>query len=329
MDYTNYMTPVYDLYRYASMNMDSQPSHSHSHNYLLMERLLLRLVKKWAAGDDMGDALMAAKGCNTKGQKAIINYLGEDHIKEERISRTMKEYSILLERLYLDQIDGCISVKPSQLGLSVSYELCLKNLRALSKRAIEFGGFIWIDMESSKYTDDTLMLYLELLRYNHDMGVVLQSALRRSASDLLHLFEAGGKVRLVKGAYHENERIAFGSHEEVNANYIKLLEILFNRNYVKNNEVDNNTLEFAVATHDSKLIEYTIRLWKTSKINIKNFEFEFLKGIRDELKRDLVEAGFRVAEYIPYGDEWLPYSVRRLRERKRNLFLLARSLVQS
>ena len=282
-----------------------------------------------AAGDDMGDALMAAKGCNTKGQKAIINYLGEDHIKEERISRTMKEYSILLERLYLDKIDGCVSVKPSQLGLSVSYELCLKNLKALSKRAIEFGGFIWIDMESSKYTDDTLMLYLELLRYNHDMGVVLQSALRRSASDLLHLFEAGGKVRLVKGAYHENERIAFASHEEVNANYIKLLEILFNRNCLKNNEVDNNTLEFAVATHDSKLIEYTIRLWKNSKIDIKNFEFEFLKGIRDELKRDLVEEGFRVAEYIPYGDEWLPYSVRRLRERKRNLFLLARSLVQS
>ena len=89
------------------------------------------------------------------------------------------------------------------------------------------------------------------------------------------------------------------------------------------------TLKFAVATHDSKLIEHTIGLWKTSKIGIKNFEFEFLKGIRDELRRDLVEEGFSVAEYIPYGDEWLPYSVRRLRERKRNIFLLARSLVQS
>lgn len=308
--------------------MDSRPSHSHSHNYLLMERLLLRLVKKWAAGDDMEDALTAAKSCNMKGQKVILNYLGEDYTEEERINRTMKEYSNLLERLYLGQIDGCISVKPSQLGLSVSYELCLKNLRALTKRAIEFGGFIWIDMESSKYTDDTLMLYLELLGHYPDIGVVLQSALRRSASDLLYLIEAGGKVRLVKGAYHENEQIAF-AHDEVNANYIKLLEILFNRNYINNNEVDNNTLKFAVATHDSKLIEYTIRLWKTSKIRIKNFEFEFLKGIRDELKRDLVEEGFRVAEYIPYGEEWLPYSVRRLRERKRNLFLLARSLVQS
>ena len=169
------------------MNTDIQPSHSDSHNYLLMERLLLRLVKKWLQGATWKMPLLWLKNCNMKGQKAILNYLGEDLTEEERIIRTIKEYSNLLERLYLSQIDGCISVKPSQLGLSVSYELCLKNLRALTKRAIEFGGFIWIDMESSKYTDDTLMLYLELLGYHHDIGVVLQSALRRSASDLLHL----------------------------------------------------------------------------------------------------------------------------------------------
>src|SRR5947209_6986367 len=254
------------------MNMDSQPSHSHSHNYLLMEPLLLRLVKKWAAGDDMEDALIAAKSCNMKGQKAILNYLGEDYTEEERIDRAIKEYSNLLERLYLGQIEGCISVKPSQLGLSVSYELCLKNFRALTKRAVEFGGFIWIDMESSKYTDDTLTLYLELIGHHRDIGVVLQSALRRSASDLLHLIEVGGKVRLVKGAYHENEQIAFAPHNEINANYIKLLEILFNYNYKVEKRLLNKESEdlmFAVATHDSKLIKHTIGLWKMSKIGIK------------------------------------------------------------
>ena len=306
------------------MNIDIGTNYSHSHNYLLMERLLLRLVKKWTAGDDMEDALRAARSSNMKGQKAIINYLGEDHAEVERIRRNMKEYSILLERLYSDKIDGCISVKPSQIGISVSYDLCLKNLRTLNNRATEFGGFTWIDMESSKYTDDILKLYLELVNYHHNIGVALQSVLRRTASDLLHLLEVGGKVRLVKGAYHENEHLAFTSRDEVNANYAKLVGMLFGSNYVS-----NNTIDFAIATHDSKLIEYTVRLWKNSKIGIKNFEFEFLKGIRDELKRDLVEKGFRVAEYIPYGDEWLPYSVRRLRERKRNLFLLARSLVQS
>ena len=306
------------------MNIDIGSNYSHSHNYLLMERLLLRLVKKWTAGENMEDALMAARSSNMKGHKAIINYLGEGHSEVEKIRRNTKEYSILLERLYSDKIDGCISVKPTQLGLSVSYDLCLKNLRTLNKRASEFGGFTWIDMESSKYTDDTLKLYLELLNYHHNIGVALQSVLRRTASDLLHLLEVGGKVRLVKGAYHENKHVAFTSREEVNANYVKLLGMLFGSNYV-----NNNTIEFAIATHDSKLIESTVRLWKNSKIGIKNFEFEFLKGIRDELKQDLVEKGFRVAEYIPYGDEWLPYSVRRLRERKRNLLLLARSLVQS
>jgi proline dehydrogenase len=311
------------------MNINNQVGHSHTNNYLLMERLLMRLVKKWAAGQDMEDALIVAKSCNMKGQKAILNYLGEDETEEEKINRTTKEYSDLLERLHANQIDGCISVKPSQLGLCMSYELCLKNLKAIINRAIKFRVFVWIDMESSKYTDDILMLYLELFALYPEIGVVLQSALKRSASDLLHLMEVGAKVRLVKGAYHEDEQIAFVHHEEINANYIKLLEMLFSRNYYMNNNGLDNALKFAVATHDSKLIEYAIKLSKTAKIGIKNFEFEFLKGIRDELKMDLVEQGFRVAEYIPYGDEWLPYSIRRLRERKRNLFLLARSLVQS
>ena len=310
------------------MNIDNQLGHSYTHNYLLMERLLMKLAKKWAAGQDIEDALIAAKSCNMKGQKAILNYLGEDNTEEGNINRTTKEYSDLLERLHADQIDGCISVKPSQLGLSISYELCRKNLKAIINRAINFRLFVWIDMESSKHTDDTLMLYLELLAHYAQIGVVLQSALRRSASDLLHLMEVGAKVRLVKGAYHENEQIAFIRHEEINTNYIKLLDMLFSSNYINNNGVDNN-VKFAVATHDSKLIEYAIKLSKTVKIGITNFEFEFLRGIRDELKRDLVKEGFRVAEYIPYGDEWLPYSIRRLRERKRNLFLLARSLVQS
>jgi proline dehydrogenase len=310
------------------MNIDNQFGHSYTHNYLLMERLLVKLAKKWAAGQDIEDALIAAKSCNMKGQKAILNYLGEDNTEEGNINRTTKEYSDLLDRLHADQIDGCISVKPSQLGLSISYELCRKNLKAIINRAINFCLFVWIDMESSKHTDDTLMLYLELLAHYPQIGVVLQSALRRSASDLLHLMEVGAKVRLVKGAYHENEQIAFIRHEEINTNYIKLLDMLFSSNYMNNNGVDNN-VKFAVATHDSKLIEYAIKLSKKVKIGITNFEFEFLRGIRDELKRDLVKEGFRVAEYIPYGDEWLPYSIRRLRERKRNLFLLARSLVQS
>ena len=305
----------------------------HHNSYLLMERLLLRLVKKWAAGVDMEDALLAAKSCNIKGQKAILNCLGEDYTEEERINQTVKEYSTLLERLYSDEIEGCISIKLSQLGLSLSYDLCLKNLKVITARAKDFGIFIWIDMESSKYTDYTLAIYLELVNSYKNIGVVLQSTLRRSASDLLHLLEVDSKVRLVKGAYQENEEIAFHSSAQINANYIKLSEILFGDSshsyHLKNTTVDNNTLMFAIATHDSRLIECAIELWKKSRIGIKNFEFQFLRGIHDELKSDLAGKGFRIAEYIPYGREYLHYSIRRLRERKRNIFLLAHSLVQS
>jgi proline dehydrogenase len=141
----------------------------------------------------MKDALVVAKECNMKGQRVILNYLGEEYVEEERINRTTEEYSNLLDQLHAHQIDGCISIKPSQLGLCVSYGLCLKNLRVLINRALKSCVFVWIDVESSKYTDDTLMLYLELISYNPEIGVVTQSALRRSASDLLHLFEVAAK----------------------------------------------------------------------------------------------------------------------------------------
>jgi proline dehydrogenase len=311
------------------MNSGILSSHSYSHNHVLMERLLMSLVKKWAAGSSMEDAIVAAKNCNLRGQRVILNCLGEEYTEENKVNQVMEEYSSLLGRLYLENVEGSISVKLSQLGLSISHDLCLKNLKSLVRRAKEFDKFVWIDMESSKYTDDTLMIYFEMLRSHRGIGVVLQSALRRSASDLLHLIEVGGIVRLVKGAYHENEQIAFTSPSEVKVNYTKLLDIIFDSSHTIFTKVNNDDIKFAIATHDSYLVDYAIRLSRVSGFPKNNFEFEFLKGIRDDLKRSLVGQGFIVAEYVPYGDEWLSYSIRRLRERKRNLFLLARSLVQS
>ena len=297
--------------------------------------MLLSLAKKWSAGAEINDVLAAAKNCNSKGHEAILNCLGEDYTEEEKINLSVREYCTLLQRLNAEKIEGSISVKLSQVGLSLGYDLCLKKMKTMVAMAKELGIFIWIDMESSKYTDSILAVYLILINYYKNIGVVLQSTLRRSASDLLHLLELEGKVRLVKGAYRENEKLAFRSNSQVNANYKKLLRILFGQvspcNDLKNSTHDNNSnnsLMFAIATHDSKLIEYGIELWKTSRIARKNFQFQFLRGIRDELKKHLTEEGFRTAEYIPYGREYLHYSLRRLRERKRNIFLLARSLLQ-
>jgi proline dehydrogenase len=288
---------------------------SYSHNYdpSLMEQLLFRVAKKWVAGYSTDNAIAAALNTNSHhGMSVILNFLGEDTIDAKMVDQTVREYMLLMDLMHTRKVHGCVSVKPTQLGLAIDYNLCLQNFSRLAARARDLGQFVWIDMESAKFTEDTIAIYLELYKQYDRIGVAIQSYLRRSASDLLHIIEHAGKVRLVKGAYDESEEHALVTKEEVNANYSKLMKMLFeSKNY------------FAIATHDSALIDEAISLANNAK-----FEFEMLMGIRDELKIELIKKGFAVAEYIPYGSHWLPYSVRRIRERKRNLLLLARSLIQ-
>jgi proline dehydrogenase len=288
------------------------PSYSHSYDASLMERLLFRVAKRWVAGYNADEAIKAAVDTNNHGMSAILNFLGEDITDAKLIDITVNEYLLLMDLMDARKVHGCVSVKPTQLGLTIDYNACLQNFRRLAAKARELGQFIWLDMESVKSTEDTIAIYLDLYKQYDMIGVAVQSYLRRSASDLLHIIECGGKVRLVKGAYQEAEEHVFVTEEEVNANYSKLMKMLFESNSY-----------FAIATHNSDLIEEAISMGKNSK-----FEFQMLKGIRDELKLELVTKGFVVSEYIPYGSQWLPYSVRRIMERKRNLLLLARSLIQ-
>lgn len=292
--------------------MEIAAAHSHNYDAGLMERLLFRVAKKWVAGYSTSQAIAAALDSNSCGMTAILNFLGEDTTDAKAVDQTVGEYLSLMDLMHAKNVCGCVSAKPTQLGLAIDYQTCLQNFSKLADRAKELGQFVWMDMESVRFAEDTIAIYLELYERYNMTGVAIQSYLRRSASDLLHIAEHGGKVRLVKGAYHEPEEHAFSTKEEVDANYTKLMRMLFESgNY------------FAIATHDSNMIEEAIRLNKNSK-----FEFQMLMGIRDELKNDLVAKKFAVAEYIPYGGQWLPYSVRRIRERKRNLLLLARSLIQ-
>lgn len=292
--------------------METEAAHSHNYDAGLMERLLFRVAKKWVAGYSTGEAIVAALDSNSRGMTAILNFLGEDTTDAKAVDQTVGEYLSLMDRMHAKNVRGCVSAKPTQLGLAIDYQTCLQNFIKLADRAKKLGQFVWMDMESVRFAEDTIAIYLELYKRYDMTGVAIQSYLRRSASDLLHIAEHGGKVRLVKGAYHEPEEHAFSAKEEVDANYAKLMRMLFeSRNY------------FAIATHDSNMIGEAVRLDKNSK-----FEFQMLMGIRDELKSDLVSRKFPVAEYIPYGGQWLPYSVRRIRERKRNLLLLARSLIQ-
>jgi proline dehydrogenase len=300
----------------------SEPSKS-GYNLGLLQKLLFKIARKWVSGNTYKSALSTAKDCNSIRISSILNFLGEDATNTTVIEKTVQEYLMLLSQLEINKIIGCISVKPTQVGLRIGYDKCLYNFRQIARMTKSLDRFMWIDIESIQFVEDTISIYLELLReYRRSTGVAIQSYLKRSSSDLLHLVEQGASVRLVKGAYREDESIAFQSMGKINSNFSKLMKILFEYG-------NSNDGIFAIATHDPKLIDEAILLSKTSGIDNRKFEFQFLMGINNELKENLVKRGFRVSEYIPYGSHWFPYSMRRIRERRRNILLLARSLFQS
>jgi len=280
-----------------------------------MEKVLFKIAKQWIAGDTMEDALKSARQANKNGMGAILNKLGEHMTSKAQVCQTVSDYLTLVSNLRRSKISGGLSIKPTQVGLSISSKECLENLDKIIEKALQSQSFVWIDMESSEHTDDTFKIYLNLFEKYERLGVVIQSNLKRTQDDLKMLLEKGAKIRLVKGAYHEKSKNAYTTRHEVDENYKKLMRTLF--------EQGN---EFAIATHDSKLIDLATNL---SKRHERKFEFQMLKGIRDEIKPILVKSGFLVSEYIPYGTNWLPYSIRRLRERKRNILLLGSSFIHS
>ena len=299
--------------------MKRKISHSHNYDPILLERILFKVSKRWIAGYSNTDAISEAVKSNQKGMSAILNYLGEGYTQESEIDKSVKEYLTLLNLLKTKNVRGSISVKPTQIGLSIGYDVCLENFTKISKIAKQNGYFMWIDIENSNYVEDTLSIYLEILRTNRDTGVAIQSYLKRSYSDLLHLMENSANLRIVKGAYSGETDEAYQSNSEVSQNFSRLMRVV----------MKEATYEgiLAVATHDSKLIDEALSLSSKGSEKMKNLQFQLLKGIRDELKQQLVKSGYTVLEYIPYGEKWLHYSLRRIRERKRNIFLLARSLI--
>jgi len=280
-----------------------------------MEKILFGFAKQWIAGDSINDALESSRTSYQNGRHAIVNKLGEYHTSKTQIKKTVKEYQKIVSSFRKWKIRGAISIKPTQVGLSISRKKCIKNFQVIIKNASLSHIFVWIDMESSDHTDETIEIYYDLFARYERLGIAIQANLKRTKNDLMDLLAHGAKIRLVKGAYKENSRIAFQSKEKVDANYVRLMRLLF-----------KNGNEFGIATHDSKMIDLAIKLSKKYK---RKFEFQMLRGIREELKPILVKQRFVVSDYIPYGTNWLPYSIRRLKERKRNILLLGSSFIQS
>ena len=281
----------------------------------LMEKILFKVAKQWIAGNTIDDALTSAKNAYKLRRHTIINKLGEYHTSKKQISETVKEYQKIVRSFRKWKIRGAISVKPTQIGLSISQKECYRNLEQIIHDARNAHVFVWIDMESSDHTDETIEIYNVFFSKYERTGIALQANLKRTENDLKDLLQIGAKVRLVKGAYRENAHISFKSKEDVDKNYIKLMRILFQKSN-----------EFAIASHDGKIIRKAQSL---SKKYPRKFEFQMLKGIREDLKSKLIKKKFVVSDYIPYGINWLPYSIRRIKERKRNILLLGSSLIQS
>jgi proline dehydrogenase len=246
-----------------------------------------------------------------------LDHLGESVTNPAAARHAVSDYIDALEAISTEQIEGNISLKLTQLGLDLSRELCVAHLRRILQRADELQTFVRIDMESSAYTQRTLDVHGELWEAGfHNVGIVLQAYLYRTAADVDRAIELGIPVRLCKGAYLEPARVAFADKAEVDANYGQLMERLL----VAGNHP-------AIATHDERLINRALEIARAEKIDPERFDFEMLFGVRRDLQLRLVSAGYRVRVYLPYGQEWYPYLVRRLAERPANLGFFVRSLL--
>ncbi|HYY49179.1 MAG TPA: proline dehydrogenase family protein [Thermoplasmata archaeon] len=275
--------------------------------------VLLRFARQWVAGERMEDALRVAREANARGLDALVNHLGEHYREKGPVEATTREYLRLLAAMKAGGIRGTVSLKPTQFGVLINRAYALSQMLPVLDAAKADGRVLWLDMENAHTTDDALWIGERLLERYNRVGICVQANLKRTPGDIDRLIRAEARIRLVKGAYKEAPEIAYGTRAEIDRAYRAELETLFQR-----------TRDFAVGSHDGRMIARALEL---AREHPTPFEFAMLQGVRDPLKRELVESGHRVSEYIPYGPTWLPYFSRRLRERPRNIVTMVRSLV--
>jgi proline dehydrogenase len=278
--------------------------------------LAQRVARRFVAGETIDEAMAATRALNSRQMLVTLDYLGESVNEEQEAAAAKDEILNLLDRIEASNLAANVSVKLSQLGLRIRPELALGNMRQILSRAQTYGNRVRIDMEESELVDITLDIY-RALREDlglDNVGVVIQSYLYRSEGDVEKLIDDGAWVRLCKGAYLEPPDIAFPEKADTDANYIKLTEMMLSE------EARRNGLYLAIATHDEDMIQATLNYANENNLRPDAYEFQMLYGIRRDLQIRLVEQGYRVRVYVPYGTAWYPYFVRRLAERPANLW---------
>jgi proline dehydrogenase len=281
------------------------------------------MARRFVAGEKLGEAIAVVQALNQQGLLATLDHLGENVTSETEARDATTELLDLLAAIEANDLQSGVSVKLTQLGLDLSPALAAENLERIVTRAVQAQRFVRIDMESYDYVQPTLDLFEELWGRYKNLGVVIQSYLYRSADDVARLVDLGASVRLVKGAYDEPPEVAYPDKADTDANFVQLMEQLFSEKAQVNRVIP------AIATHDTKLIAWTMDHTRRQGISKDRFEFQMLYGIRSKLQRQLTAEGYRVRAYVPYGQQWYPYFMRRLAERPANAFFLLRNLLRS
>jgi len=277
-------------------------------------KVLTRMARRFVAGETAEEALKVVASLNERGVLASLDLLGENVSSADDAKRCAAEYCSLIAAIASAGLQANVSLKLTMLGLDSSEELCRDNLTAILDIARSKGNmFVRIDMEGSAYTQKTLDVFLALRREYDNLGIVLQAMLKRTQEDLRRILDAGGRVRLCKGAYKEPPALAFQKMYEIQANFLECVNLLFERCELP-----------AIATHDQRLIDETLKLAARRDRAKDSFEFQMLYGLRRDTWYSLSAEGYRFRVYVPFGTHWLPYFTRRLRERKENvLFVLS------
>jgi proline dehydrogenase len=279
-----------------------------------------RVSRRFVAGETLDEAIQVVKKLNAQGLAVTFDQLGESVTQESEARAAKDGYLRALDAIAAHQVSSQVSVKLTQIGLDISPDLCLDNLRQILRRAKENNTFVTIDMEDSQHTQVTLNVFKTLREEFDNVGIVIQSYLYRSEQDMKTLCTIGANVRLCKGAYKEPAAVAFPAKKDVDASYLKLAQIFFDSNG------SPTSAYLDLATHDEKIIDWAKEYSTTHNVDRKRFEFQMLYGIRSDLQRQLVAEGYTMRVYVPYGTHWYPYFMRRLAERPANVIFLVSNL---
>lgn len=281
-----------------------------------------RFSSRFVAGDTLGDAILAVKELNSAGIIATLDHLGENTTNAEEAKKSADSYIDALREIKASGVDSNVSLKLTQMGIDISDKECAENVSRIIEEAKLTGNFVRIDMESSAYTDRTIGIFIKLHERHGNVGIVIQSYLKRSDDDVEKLSESGVNIRIVKGAYKEPASIAFARKLDVDENFVRLVEKMLSEDAIKNG------CKVAIATHDEKIIKRCEEIVAAKNIGKDHYEFQMLYGIRRDLQKELSK-NHHVRVYVPYGTEWYPYFMRRLAERPANLLFLLKNLLHA